>query len=178
MQSEKNIIIQSLLDRVNASPFLFVVDYHGLDVPSFGQLRDQLRDAGAEIHVYKNTFVKSVIRTKEYPADLEQSLSGQTAVVTGEQDVCGVAKTVKTFGDKHARKKPEIKGGVLDGRFLSAEDIRGLAELPSLEVLQAQLLGLMNQPGTMLVRLLNEPASALARVLQAKVDQEQGSTAA
>ncbi len=173
MQSEKNIIIKSLLDRVNASPFLFVVDYHGLDVPSFVQLRDQLRETGAEIHVYKNTFIKSVIRTEELPADLEQSLSGQTAVVTGEEDVCAAAKAVKTFADKHSKKKPEVKGGVLDGRFLSAEDIRGLAELPPLEILQSQFLGLLNQPGTMLARVLNEPATALARVLQAKVDQEQ-----
>lgn len=173
MQSEKNIIIQSLLDRVNDSPFLFVVDYHGLDVPSFVALRDQLREVGAELHVYKNTFVKAVIRTNELPPDLEGVLSGQTAVVTGSQDVCAAAKAVKTFSDKHSKKKPEIKGGALDGRFLSVDDVRGLAELPPMEILQAQLLGVLNQPGTMLARLLNEPASALARVLQAKVDQEQ-----
>ncbi len=90
-------------------------------------------------------------------------------VVTGAQDVCAAAKVVKNFSDEF--KKPEIKGGVLDGALLDAAGIKALADLPSREVLLAQLLGVLQAPASKLVRTLNEPAASLARVLQAKADK-------
>jgi large subunit ribosomal protein L10 len=96
-------------------------------------------------------------------------LVGQTAVVTGAQDVCAAAKVMKNFSDEF--KKPEIKGGVLDGALLDPAGIKALADLPSREVLLATLLGVLQAPASKLVRTLNEPAASLARVLQAKADQ-------
>lgn len=171
MKAEKTELINALVQKVNESPFLFVVDYTGLTVPRWEELRKRLRGAGAEIHVFKNTFVKKAAEKAGYPEDLGTVLTGQSAVVTGEKDVCAAAKIMKTFAKEF--EKPKLKGGVLDGAFLSADGINSLAELPSKEVLQATLLGVLNAPASQLVRLLNEPASALARVLKAKGDKEE-----
>lgn len=169
MKAEKSLMIEDLLQRVNASPFLFVVDYTGLTVDKFAELRKRLAACDSEIHVYKNTLVKKAAERASYPEGLGEVLVGQTAVVTGAKDVCAAAKVMKTFADEF--KKPEMKGGVLDGALLNAAGIQALADLPSREVLLAQLLGVLQAPASKLVRTLNEPAASLARVLKAKAEQ-------
>ncbi|WP_038172747.1 50S ribosomal protein L10 [Verrucomicrobium sp. BvORR106] len=171
MKAEKTILIEHLLEKVNASPFLFVVDYTGLKVAKFEELRKRLRAAGAEMHVYKNTLVKKAAERAGYPVEIGNVLTGQSAVVTGEKDVCAAAKVMKTFATEF--QKPQVKAGVLDGKYLDAAGIQVLADLPSREVLLGTLLGVLQAPASKLVRLLNEPAASLARVLKAKGDQGQ-----
>ncbi|MES2505706.1 MAG: 50S ribosomal protein L10 [Verrucomicrobiota bacterium] len=168
MKAEKTLLIEDLLTRVNASPFLFVVDYTGLTVDKFAELRKRLATTGAEIHVFKNTLVKKAAERAGYPEELGTHLTGQSAYVMGAQDVCAAAKIMKNFAAEFT--KPKIKAGVLDGNLLDAEGIKVLADLPSKETLQAQLLGVLQAPASKLVRLLNEPAASLARVLKAKGD--------
>lgn len=168
MKAEKTDLIKQLLEKVNASPFLFVVDYTGLTVNRFEELRKRLRDAGAELHVYKNTLVKKATEQAGYPEEIGDALVGQSAVVTGEKDVCAAAKVMKNFAAEF--QKPQLKAGVLDGKYLAVENIQALADLPSREVLLGQLLGVLQAPASQLVRLFNEPAASLARVLQAKAD--------
>jgi large subunit ribosomal protein L10 len=168
MKELKTILIENLLEKVNASPFVFVVDYTGLTVDKFTELRKRLRDAGAEVHVYKNRLVKKAAERASLPGELNDALRGQTAVVTGEKDVCAAAKIMKTFADEF--EKPQMKAGVLDGKYLSADGIKALADLPAREVLLAQLLGVLQAPASQLARLLNEPAASLARVLNAKAE--------
>ena len=93
-----------------------------------------------------------------------KELSGQTAVVTGEQDVAPVAKVLKAFAAEF--KIATLKVGVVDKSVLSTAEVETLADLPSREVLLAQLLGVLLAPATKLVRVLNEPGAALARLLQ------------
>jgi large subunit ribosomal protein L10 len=169
MKAEKTLLIEDVLRRVNASPFLFVVDYTGLTVDKFEELRKRLRGAGAEIHVFKNTLVRKAAEKAGYPSDIGAALTGQTAVVTGEKDVCASAKVMKTFADEF--EKPKMKAGVMDGKYLDPDALKALASLPSREVLLAQLLGVLQAPASKLVRLLNEPAASLARVLKAKSEQ-------
>lgn len=166
MKAEKTLLIEDLLTRVNASPFLFVVDYTKLKVDKFAELRKRLATCGAEIHVIKNTLVKKAAERAGYPEDIGATLTGQSAVVTGSKDVAAAAKVLKTFATEF--EKPQIKGGVLDGAYLNVDAIKALADLPSREVLLAKLLGVLNAPASTLVRLLNEPAASLARVLNAK----------
>ncbi len=168
MKAEKTVMIDHLLEKVNASPFLFVVDYTGLTVNKFEELRKRLRTAGAELHVYKNTFVKKAAERAQYPAELASVLTGQSAIVTGTKDVCAAAKVMKNFAAEF--EKPKMKAGVLDGKYLDGAGIKILADLPSREVLLATLLGVLQAPASKLVRVLNEPAASLARVLQAKAD--------
>src|SRR4030095_1012316 len=89
-----------------------------------------------------------------------------TAIVTGEKDVAPVAKILKAFAAEF--KIGALKIGVVDKSVMSAQELETLADLPSREVLLAQLLGLLLSPATQLVRLLNEPGASLARVLNAK----------
>ena len=102
-------------------------------------------------------------------ADLNGSLGGQIAVVTGKKDISTAAKVVKTFGSEFDRLK--VKFGYLNSERLADADILSLADLPTIEVMRARFLGLLNAPATTLVRLLNTPASQLARVLQAKIEK-------
>lgn len=169
MKAEKTLLIEDVLRRVNASPFMFVVDYTGLTVDKFAELRKRLRGCGSQIHVFKNTLVKKAADKAGYPADLGAALTGQSAVVTGDQDVCAAAKIMKTFADEF--EKPKLKAGVLDGKLLDADAIKALASLPTKDVLRSQLLGVFKAPLGKLVRVLNEPAASLARVLQAKADK-------
>ncbi len=174
MRPEKTTIVEDLSARFKGSPYLIVADYTGMTVPHFAELRTRLRAAGSEVHVVKNSFVKIASRELGMP-DLAASLSGQNAVVTGDVDICAAAKVLKTFAKEF--KKPELKAGVLDNAPLTPDQLVALADLPSKETLQAQLLGLLLQPATQLVRTLNEPGASLARVLQAKADQEGGAAA-
>ena len=169
MKEFKQVIIDDIVDRINESPFLIVADYSGMTVPQFAEVRTQLKAAGAKFRVAKNTFVKRAANSAEYPEQLAAELSGQTAVVTGESDVCAAAKVLKDFAK--AAKRPQMKCAVLDGEFLDAEQVKALAELPPKEVLQAQFLGVLTSPASKLVRTLNEPGSSLARLFQAKADQ-------
>lgn len=168
MRPEKATIVDDLRTKFQGSPFLIVAEYTGMTVPHFAELRGRLAGCGAQIHVVKNSFIKIAAKDLGMP-DLAKYLSGQTAVVTGESDICAAAKVLKTFAKEF--EKPSVRAGVLDNASLSADQVRALADLPSKEVLQATLLGVLLAPATKFVRVLNEPGASLARVLQAKADQ-------
>lgn len=168
MRAEKQNISAEYVARLNASPFFIVVDYQGLKVGPITELRKRLNKAGAEMHVVKNSIFR--IAAKEAGvADLTGTLAGQLAVVTGRKDVSSAAKVLKTFSSEFER--PKLKFGYLNSQRLESKDLLTLADLPSIEVLRAKLLGLLNTPATTLVRLLNTPATQLARVLKAKAEK-------
>ena len=168
MRAEKQNISAEYIARLNASPFFIVVDYQGLKVGPITELRKRLIKAGAEMHIVKNSIFR--IAAKEAGvADLTGTLAGQLAVVTGRQDVSSAAKVLKTFSSEF--EKPKLKFGYLNSQRLESKDLLTLADLPSIEVLRARLLGLLNTPATTLVRLLNTPATQLARVLKAKAEK-------
>lgn len=165
MRPEKSTIVDDIKSRLNAVPFLILIEYGGMNVVQFAELRKRLAEAGSQCSVAKNTFLKRAIKDTGL-VDLDQHLTGQTALVTGDKDVCATAKVLKTFATEF--KKPGIRVGILDNDLLSLEQIMALAALPSKESLQSQLLGLLLMPATQLVRTLNEPGASLARVLAAK----------
>jgi large subunit ribosomal protein L10 len=169
MRPEKASIVSDLAEKLNRSPFVLVTDYQRMKVDQFGDLRNRLAPAGAEVRVVKNSFLKRAMSDSGLP-DVADKLSGQTAIVMGEKDVAPVAKILKTFAAEF--KVAALKIGVIHRSVLSAEEIEALADLPSREVLLAQLLGLLMSPATKLVRLLNEPAASLARLLNAKAQKE------
>jgi len=168
MRAEKKFITNEYVTRLNASPFFIVVDYVGLTVGQFTELRKRLNKAGSEVHVVKNSIFQIAAREAGV-ADFNGALAGQLAVVTGQKDVSAAAKTVKTFQAEF--EKPKIKFGYLNNKRLEANDIKALADLPSIEVLRGKLLGLLQTPASNLVRLLNTPASQLVRVMQARVEK-------
>jgi large subunit ribosomal protein L10 len=169
MRPEKANIVSDLAERLGRSPFLLVTDYQRMKVDQFGELRTRLAPAGAEVRVVKNSFLRRAMSDSGLP-DVADRLTGQTAIVMGEKDIAPVAKILKTFAAEF--KTATLKIGVIDRLILSTEEIETLAELPTREVLLAQLLGLLLSPATKLVRLLNEPGAALARLLNAKAEKD------
>ena len=169
MRPEKASIVSDLAEKLNRSPFVLVTNYQQMKVDQFGDLRNRLAPAGAEMRVVKNSFLKRAMSNSGLP-DVADKLSGQTAIVVGEKDVAPVAKILKAFATEF--KIAALKIGVVDKSVLSVKEIEALADLPTREVLLAQFLGLLMSPATKLVRLLNEPAASLARLLNAKAQKE------
>ncbi len=169
MRPEKANIVADLSEKLNRSPFLLVTDYQRMKVDQFGELRNRLAPTGAEVHVVKNSFLKRAMSESGLP-DVAEQLTGQTAVVTGENDVAPVAKVLKSFAAEF--KIATLKIGVVDKNILSIAEVETLADLPTREVLLSQFLGVLMAPATKLVRTLNEPGASLARLLQAKADKE------
>jgi large subunit ribosomal protein L10 len=169
MRPEKANIVSDLSAKLKDAPFILVADYQRMKVDQFSELRNRLAPAGAEIRVVKNSFLKRAMSDSGMP-DVGDKLIGQTAIVTGDQDVAAVAKILKTFAAEF--KIPALRIGVVHREIMSTDDVEAMADLPSREALQAQLLGLLLAPATRLVRVLNEPASAFARLLKAKADKD------
>jgi large subunit ribosomal protein L10 len=168
MRAEKQILTKEYVARLNASPFFIVVNYKGLKVSHMTELRKRLQKAGAEIHIVKNSIFR-IAAQESGVGELPGELVGQLAVVTGKKDISAAAKTVKNFGAEFDKLK--VQFGYLDNQRLEQEAIVALADLPSLDVLRATLLGLLNAPATKLVVLINTPATQLARVIKAKAEK-------
>ena len=165
MRPEKQNLTKEYLTRLNASPFFIVVGYQGLKVAHLTELRKRLLQAGAEVHVVKNSIFR--IAAKEAGvAELNGSLTGQMAVVTGQKDISAAAKALKNFAAEFDKLK--VKFGYLNNQRVEQDGIIALADLPSLDVLRAKILGLLNAPATKLVTLINTPATMLAQVIKAK----------
>jgi large subunit ribosomal protein L10 len=175
MRAEKQFIGQEYVARLNSSPFFMVVDYRGLTVGHFTELRKRLVKTGSQIHVVKNSLFRLAAKEAGL-ADLGSALVGQLAVVTGQRDISAAAKAIKTF---HAEfDRPKLKFGYLNSQRLETPDLMALADLPSLEVLRSKILGLIQAPATKLVVLINTPGSQLARVIKAKCEKEPAAPAA
>ena len=168
MRAEKKLLTGEYVARLNASPFFIVVGYQGLKVAHLSELRKRLTTAGAEIHVVKNT-VFNVAAKEAGIGDLNGSLAGQIAVVTGKKDISAAAKALKNFAAEFDKLK--LKFGYLNNQRLEDKSIIALADLPSLDVLRAKILGLLAAPATKLVTLINTPASQLAQVIKAKAEK-------
>jgi large subunit ribosomal protein L10 len=168
MRAEKQLLTKEYATRLNGSPFFIVVGYQGLKVAHLTELRKRLKTAGAEIHVVKNSVFR-VAAKEAGVADLNGSLAGQLAVVTGQKDVSAAAKALKNFGAEFDKLK--IKFGFLNNQRLEEAGILALADLPSLDVLRAKILGLLAAPATKLATLINTPAVQLAQVIKAKSEK-------
>lgn len=153
MNPDKKVIIDALLEKVNSSPYVLVVDYTGLTVPQFSELRNRLGAASAEVHVAKNTYVKKALAEAGLP-DIGESLVGQTAFVTGSSEVFSAAKAIKNFEKEF--KKPELKVGILDGAVLDAAKLKVIADIPSREAILSQLLATILEPSTRIARVIQK----------------------
>jgi large subunit ribosomal protein L10 len=168
MRAEKKFLTSEYVARLNASPFFIVVGYTGLKVSHLTELRKRLTQAGAEVHVVKNS-VFNVAAKEAGIGELNGSLTGQLAVVTGKKDISAAAKAVKNFAAEFDKLK--LKFGYLNNQRLDEASIIALADLPSIEVLRARLLGLFNAPAQKLVTLINTPGTQLAQVIKAKSEK-------
>ncbi len=168
MRAEKKFISAEYVQRLSQSPFFLVVDYRGLSVGQFNELRKRLAKAHAEMHVVKNTLFR-VAAKEAGVADLGGTLAGQLAVVTGKKDLAAAAKGLKSYQAEF--DKPKLQFAYIGSKALTAAEIRVIADLPPLEQLQGRILGILQAPAQKLVALINTPATQLARVIQANADK-------
>ena len=164
IRPEKQAMAVELKNQISGSLYVLLADFNGMDMPATNDLRGQLRGAGAEFHIVKNRLFGKVAEQVDLALDGEV-LKGQTGMVTGSGDVVEVAKILKTFAA--ADEARSLKGGVFEGKCLSAKDVTALAELPPKEVLQSMLVGTLAAPMMNLVGVMDQKVASLVYVLAA-----------
>ena len=137
----KKAIVADIKDKFERAKTVVVVDYRGLTVAEDTELRTQLRNAGVEYVVLKNTMIHLATKEMGYADQLNAHLEGPTAVAFGYEDMIAPAKILSEFSKK--AKKMTIKCGVSDGAYLDESGVQALANLPSKEVLIAKIMGSM-----------------------------------
>lgn len=139
---QKQGVVQEITDRFRESETAIVVDYRGLDVAEVTELRKQLREAGVEYKVYKNSMTKRAVANVELEG-LNDILVGPNAVAFSK-DVVAPAKILHEFSKDN--EALEIKGGVIEGEIATLEQIKELAQLPSYDGLVSMLLSVLQAP--------------------------------
>lgn len=174
LKTDKEKVIAELTERLRASDTLLVADYRGLTMFEIDRLRGELIKHGARFSVVKNTLTRRAAEQAGVPA-LLALLEGPTAIAFIETggDPVAVAKAL----DAAARdtKVLTVRGGLLDGSAIGAEDVKSLATLPPTDVLRAQLLGAIVGPLTAIVGLLAAPLRDLVGLIDARIEQLGGS---
>lgn len=152
--------------RVSGALYMILADYDGMDSPMTTELKNSLRANGASYNVVKNRMLNRAM-----PEDISGLLKGQTAMIYGEGDVVEVAKVIKKF--TAANQKPVVKGGFVEGKAVTADDVVALAKLPSKDVLRAMLLGTLQAPCSQLVGVMNQKVASLVYVLSAVKEKKE-----
>jgi large subunit ribosomal protein L10 len=173
-RSEKERLVAELTDRLKSTETLIVADYRGLSVPEIDELRGKLLEHGARFSVVKNTLTKRAAEAAGVDA-LLALLEGPTAIAFLESDGDPVA-TAKALDDAARTEVLVIKGGILDGAEIAADDVKRLAKLPPADTLRAQLVGALAGSLTTVVGLFAAPMRDLVGVIDARIRQleEQG----
>ncbi len=165
----KTKVIDEIKEKIQSSQAVVLVDYRGLDVAQLTELRTKYREVGVEYKVYKNTMMKFAFKDLGYE-EFNEFLKGPSAVAFGIEDPVAAAKVTAEFAKKN--EKLEIKAGIVDGKIISIEEVKNLAELPSKEVLLAQVLGGLNAPIQGFTNVLQGTIRSLAIVLNAIAEKE------
>lgn len=164
-REQKTAAIAEIVENINGSEAVLVVDYRGLTVTQAAELRDRLRETDATLVVAKNTLTgRAVTEVGESAEPLRDFLAGPTALTYVKGDVAAAAKAITTFA-KDNGDLPAFKGGILDGKGLDPAEIQAIAKLPSRQALYGQLVGLVASPITGLARSLGGLVGGLAIAL-------------
>jgi large subunit ribosomal protein L10 len=176
-KSEKERVVAELTERLQGAETLIVADYRGLSVTQIGELRGKLYEHGARFSVVKNSLTKRAAESAGVDALLEL-LDGPTAIAFLESDGDPVA-VAKALDDAVRADTITLKGGLLEGAQIGADDLKQLAKLPPAETLRAQLVGAVAGPVTAVVGLFAAPMRELVGVIDARIRQleEQGESA-
>jgi large subunit ribosomal protein L10 len=164
---EKIAVVDEVRDRFSHAEAALLTEYRGLNVALMAQLRRSLRDAGGDYKIYKNTLVR--LAARDLDLDIEDLLSGPTAIAFVAGDPVNVAKALRDF----ARTNPAlvVKGGLLGEKLLDADEARALADVAPREELLARLAGGMAAPLQQLAGLLQALPRSFAYGLRALIDQ-------
>jgi len=169
LKREKERVVADLVERLRASDTLIIADYRGLTMPEIDGVRTEVLKHGARFTVVKNTLTKRAAEEAGVP-ELVELLDGPTAIAfVGEGDMVGVAKALSDTARQ--TRILSVRGGILQGKPMSAEQVRDLASLPPAEVLRGQVLGAIVAPLSAIAALINAPLQDLVGLIDARIEQ-------
>jgi large subunit ribosomal protein L10 len=169
MRSEKTYLVNQIAAGLTDSDYVYFVSFQGLKVKDFSGLRDQLYNVNANCCVYKNSLIRKAVELNNVEALKDLALAGDVAMVFGKGDPGAVAKVLVEFGKSN--EVVQAKGGLFESAMLTPAEIADIAALPSKDILQAQLLGVLQAPARNLVSILNNKAASILNVLNAYKDK-------
>lgn len=176
-KEDKQKVVEELTERLRSSDTLLVADYRGLTMPQIDALRTRLLESGARFTVVKNTLTRRAAEAAGADA-LLTLLDGPSAIAFLDADGDMVA-AAKALADMARESRIlEIRGGVLQGRTMSASEVESLATLPPFDVLRGQVLGAIIAPLNVLMGLLTAPLQSLHGLIDARIEQLGGADAA
>jgi large subunit ribosomal protein L10 len=168
--AQKHEVVADLSAKLSKAKCLYLTDFTGLDVASITELRRRLTNAGVEYVVVKNTLARRALSGGPYEG-LTEHLAGPNAFALSDEDVVTAAKILTEFARE--REKPQIRAGAVEGRVVSIEEIRRIADLPPREQLLAQVAGSMRAPIAGLVYTLSGLLSKFVRTVDAVREDKQ-----
>src|SRR5690348_4485088 len=175
-KEQKEQVVDELTARLKAADTLLVADYRGLTMPQIDDLRTRLLESGARFTVVKNTLTRRAAEAAGADA-LLALLDGPSAIAFLEADGDMVAAAKALADSARETRVLEIRGGVMQGRAMTAAEVESLASLPPEEVLRGQVLGAIVAPLTALAGLLNAPLQNLVGLIDARIEQLGGEEA-
>ncbi len=164
-------LVNQVKSGVDQNSNVFVFSYSNVSSFQLGELRKKLKQAGADVYVSKNAIAQIALRNLKHDA-LADRIKGQTAFVWSSTDSAQVSKILVGFAKECDQVK--LQGGLLDGKILEQNDIKRLSDLPSREVLLAQLLGTIQAPITRLMYCLNAKSIDLLSILKQYSEKKGG----
>lgn len=167
----KQAIVAELKESLSQSQLAVVIDYKGLTVAEITDLRRRLRPSGAECKVTKNTLMRLAVQDDPNWQPMAEICKESSAFMLLRDDLGGALKAYQDF-QKATKKTLIVRGGAMEGRLLSEDDVKAIADLPSKEQLMAQIAGAINGVASKLAIGINEVPSSIARALQAYVDKD------
>ena len=176
-KEDKEKVVSELTERLKTSETLLVADYRGLTMPQIDALRSRLIESGASFTVVKNTLTRRAAEAAGADA-LLTLLEGPSAIAFLEADGDMVAAAKALADSAKESRVLEIRGGVLQGRTMSAAEVEALATLPPLDILRGQVLAAIIAPVTAFAALVNAPLQNLVGLIDARIDQLGGEDAA
>jgi large subunit ribosomal protein L10 len=169
-REQKEQVVDELTQRLKAADTLLVADYRGLTMPQIDELRSRLLESGARFTVVKNTLTRRAAEAAGADA-LLALLDGPSAIAFLEADGDMVAAAKALADSARETNVLEIRGGIMQGRALTSEEVASLAALPPEDVLHGQVLGAIVAPLTALAGLLNAPLQNLVGLIDARIEQ-------
>ena len=169
-KSDKERVVGELTERLKSSATLIVADYRGLTMPQIDALRGELLQHGARFAVVKNTLTRRAAEDAGVEP-LLALLEGPTAIAFLESDGDPVAAAKAIATAARQTQVLVVRGGMMEGRALTGDDVENLAKLPPADVLRGQLVGALAAPMATVVGLFNAPLRDLVGVLQARIEQ-------
>lgn len=174
-RERKEDIVADLAEMLGKSQAIILADYRGLPTPELLNLRNKLRGMKSSLHVAKNTLFELALKQANMPVPTEL-LEGPTLVAFCNNDIAATAKAINDF---YKDKEVKVKGAIMSGSVLSAEDAVALANLPSREQLLGRLLGTINAPATQVAGVMASGIRQVLYLIKARAEQleKQGASA-